>query len=170
MDESSRFAGGFTLIELLVVMAVIAILITIAYPTYTSMLERGKATKDMSNLRQIGIATQSFINDNDGVFPGSATASWMMQLELNQKYLGVWRVIQSPFDRRPPSEAGDLTTPISYGINANLYLPPNHNVAISANKVTNPSGFILFAPAQGSAATVNFQGLATTAAPGVTLV
>ena len=93
----------------------------------------------------------------------------MTQLELNQKYLSVWRVIQSPFDKRSSSEAGNATTPISYGINSNLYPPPN-NVAISASKVTNPSGFILFAPAQASGATISFQGTALSNAPGVTVL
>jgi len=164
MDERSRFAGAFTFIELLVVMAVIAILITIAYPTYTSILERGKATKDMSNLRQIGLATQGFINDNDGVL-FSYTASWMSQ--LNPKYVASWAIFQSPFDKRPSSEAGDATTPISYGVNVRIY--PN-NTPISSTRITTPTGFILFAPAQNNAATVNFQGLATSAAPGVALL
>jgi prepilin-type N-terminal cleavage/methylation domain-containing protein/prepilin-type processing-associated H-X9-DG protein len=168
MDERSRFAGAFTFIELLVVMAVIAILISIAYPVYTGIIERGKATKDLSNLRQIGVATQSFINDNDGVL-FSYTTSWMSQ--LNPKYLASWGIFQSPFDKRTPSEAGTNSpvSPISYGINQNIYVPPN-NALISSSKIMNPTGFILFAPAQGNAATVNFQGLATTAAPGVTLV
>jgi prepilin-type N-terminal cleavage/methylation domain-containing protein/prepilin-type processing-associated H-X9-DG protein len=164
MDERSRFAGGFTLIELLIIMAVIAILITIAYPTYTGMLERGKATKDMSNLRQIGLATQGFINDNDGVL-FSYTASWMSQ--LNPKYVASWAIFQSPFDKRPSSEAGDSTTPISYGVNVRIY--PN-NTPISSTRIATPSAFILFAPAQDNATTVNFQGLANSTAPGVSLL
>jgi prepilin-type N-terminal cleavage/methylation domain-containing protein/prepilin-type processing-associated H-X9-DG protein len=168
MNSNRYFARAFTLVELLVVMAVIAILMTIAYPVYTGIIERGKATKDLSNLRQIGIATQSFMNDNDGVL-FSSTASWMSQ--LNPKYLSSWGVFQSPFDKRTPSEAGTSSpvSPISYGINSNIYPPPN-NIVISGSRITNPTGFILFAPAQDDAATVNFQGLATTAAPGVSLV
>ena len=168
MAPNRYFARAFTIIELLVVMAVIAILITIAYPVYTGIVERGKATKDLSNLRQIGIATQSFMNDNDG-FLFAYNASWMSQ--LNPKYVASWGVFQSPFDRRTPSEGGTSSpvSPISYGINQNIYPPPN-NVVISGSRIMNPSGFILFAPAQDDAATVNFQGLATTAAPGVTLV
>lgn len=169
MTRNSRFSRAFTLIELIVVLAVIAILMSMVYPMYTSISERAKATKDMSNLRQIGMATQTYMNDNDGFFPGSPTATWMTQLELNQKYLTIWRVIQSPFDKRSSSEAGNATTPISYGINSNLYPPPN-NVAISVSKITNPSGFILFAPAQALGATVSFQGTAFSAAPGVTVL
>ncbi len=161
---TKNFSRGFTLIELLIVIAVIAILATIAYPVYIGVQERAKVTKDMSNLRQIGIATQLYLNDNDGALPGSTTVAWMAQ--LHPKYLSSWNIFQSPFDIRAPSELGDATTPISYGINAKIYPPPN-NTAISADKITKPTIFILFAPAQAATATVTFQG---TAAPGVTVL
>jgi prepilin-type N-terminal cleavage/methylation domain-containing protein/prepilin-type processing-associated H-X9-DG protein len=172
MARNSHFARAFTLIEMIVVLAIIAILMSMAYPMFTSMSERAKATKDMSNLRQIGLATQTFLNDNDGVLFSSATA-WSSQLQLNKKYLSVWRVLQSPFDKRSPGEAGNATTPISYGVNANIY--PNvvgTLTALPASKITNPTGFILFAPAQASGAagaTVSFQGTALSTAPGVTV-
>jgi prepilin-type N-terminal cleavage/methylation domain-containing protein len=158
---------GFTLIELLIVIAGIAILVGIAIPALNSALERAKIAKDMSNLRQIGTATQMYMNDNNGVFPGSGTATWMLQLEQNQKYLSTWRVLESPFDKRSTSELGDATTRISYGINANV-LPGN--VALSADKITKPVTFIVFAPAQASGATVNFQGDASSSPPGVTVL
>jgi len=140
-------------------------MMAMVYPAFTTISERAKATKDMSNLRQIGLATQTYLNDSDGVLPGSITLTWMSQ--LTPKYLSVWRVLQSPFDKRSTSEAGDATTRISYGINSRLYV---NNVAISAQKITKPTGFILFAPAQDNTTTVNFQGLATSAAPGITLL
>ena len=160
---------AFTVIELLVVAATIAILAALLVPAASNTLERAKATKDLSNLRQIGSATQLYMNDNNGIFPGSATATWMSQLELNQKYLSAWRVLQSPFDKRAPSEAGtgSPVSPISYGINANV-LPGN--VAISADKITKPVTFIVFAPAQASTATVTFLGVANSAVPGVNVV
>jgi type II secretory pathway pseudopilin PulG len=148
-------------------MATIAILAAVVVPAFTRVFESAKATKDLSNLRQIGAATQMYMNDNNGVFPGSATLTWMSQLEQNRKYLSSWRVLESPFDKRSTSELGDATTRISYGINANV-LPGN--VAISADRITKPVTFIVFAPAQASGATVTFQGLATTNAPGVTLL
>src|SRR5262249_18904649 len=136
-------------------------------PAYTTFAERAKSTKDMSNLRQIALGTQMYMNDNNGVFPGSATLTWMSQLEMNQKYLSAWRGLESPFDKRATSELGDGTTAVSYGINASV-LPGN--VAISADKITKPVTFIVFAPAQDNTATVKFQGVATTPAPGVTLL
>lgn len=158
MAKNLHFARAFTLIELLVVIAVIAILVSIAYPVYTGILERGQATKDMSNLRQIGIATQAYLNDSDGVL-FSAGSSWMLQLEQNQKYLSSWTVLQSPFDKRSPSDRGTNSPPsrISYGINGKQ---PSI-IGMSASRITNPTGFILFAPAEASGTTVSFQGSAT---------
>ena len=121
----------------------------------------------MSNLRQIAMATQMYMNDNNGVFPGSATQTWMSQLELNRKYLSVWRILESPFDKRSTSESGDGTTAISYGINSNIYVS---NVPISADKITKPTVFIVFAPTQASTPTVSFQGLGNSAMPGVGVV
>src|SRR5881409_749689 len=138
---------AFTLIELLVVSGTISILAALAVPTFSKVFESAKATKDTSNLRQIGAATQMYMNDNNGVFPGSATQRWMSQLEQNQKYLSSWRVLESAFDKRSTSELGDVTTAVSYGINANV-LPGN--VPISADKITKPITFIVFAPAQTS--------------------
>src|SRR6266436_4842238 len=109
-----NFSRGFTMLELLIVIAVIAILATIAFPAFIAVQEHAKATKDMNNLRQIGIATQAYMNDNDGVLPGSATVSWMSQ--LHPKYLPSWNIFQSPFDIRAPLE-DNANSPISYGIN-----------------------------------------------------
>jgi prepilin-type N-terminal cleavage/methylation domain-containing protein/prepilin-type processing-associated H-X9-DG protein len=157
------FSRGFTMIELLMVLALVAVLATIAYPAFIGILERAKATKDMNNLRQIGIGTQLYLNDNDGALFSTAT-SWMSQLHQT-KYLSSWNVFQSPFDTRPPSELGDANTPISYGINGTANF-----VGTSVDKISQPTIFILFAPAQASTAVVTFQGTALTGLPGVTVL
>jgi prepilin-type N-terminal cleavage/methylation domain-containing protein len=164
----NKYSRAFTLIELLVVIGVIAILFALAIPAFTAALDRAKATKDHSNLRQIAMATQLYMNDNSNVFPGSTTATWASQLELNRKYLSVWRILESPFDNRPTSE--DATAAVSYGINANIH--PG-GVAISADKITKPTVFIVFAPAQKSGTTVSFQGAGNSGGPagqGVTVL
>ena len=49
---------AFTLIEVLVVIAIIIGLAAILIPSLNSALESAKATKDLSNLRQIGALMQ----------------------------------------------------------------------------------------------------------------
>lgn len=160
---ANNFSRAFTFIELLVVMIVIGILASIAYPVYTGVLERAKITKDMNNLRQVGLATQTYMNDNDGTL-FLTTGSWMSQ--LNPKYTAAWGIFQSPFDTRSPSEAGIVApvSPISYGINGTAGL-----IGMAADKITKPTVFILFAPAEAAGATVSFQGLATDV-PGPTVL
>lgn len=64
-------SGGFTLIELLVVIAIIAVLAAIGLPAVFKFIDKGKDTKCISNLRQIGAAIKLYANDNqDNIVPG----------------------------------------------------------------------------------------------------
>jgi prepilin-type N-terminal cleavage/methylation domain-containing protein len=65
----NKTSNAFTLIELLVVIAIIAILASIALPVFSSVQERGKQTKDMSNGKQIALGLKQFAVDHNGVFP-----------------------------------------------------------------------------------------------------
>jgi prepilin-type N-terminal cleavage/methylation domain-containing protein/prepilin-type processing-associated H-X9-DG protein len=139
--NSSR---AFTLFELFVVIAVIAILISIAYPTYTSILERAKRTKDMNNLRQVGLAIQTYLNDNDQILP--ATTTWpgvTLTPVLYPKYISTRKIFQSPFDNRPSLETD--FAPVSYSINTNMFtVAPG--IERSMAKIVSPASTILMAP------------------------
>src|SRR5512132_2093085 len=145
MTKSSppRVRPAFTLIELLVVIATIGILLGIAVPALISVYERAKVTKDMSNLRQIGLGMQLYLNDKDGVLPVINAAPGIgMKVSpvIYPKYIATKKVFQSPFDKRADSEADDA--PVSYGINQNVYDLIGGNMA----RVVSPSSTILMAP------------------------
>jgi len=56
---------AFTLIELLVVIAIIAILAAILFPVFAAAKEAAKKSACMSNSRQIGLAVQMYLIDDD---------------------------------------------------------------------------------------------------------
>ena len=151
-----KSSGAFTLIELLVVITVIAILVSIALPVFSSVQERARITQDMSNLRQLGIATQTYLNDNDSVLFSATQSTSPWTKSLHPKYLPAWKIFQSPFDKRTSIE-DDSAAPISYGLNGNSI------AGTPTDKIVRPSAFIVFAPAQAAGTSVAFTGSAANA-------
>lgn len=64
MKKTNR--RGFTLMEMLIVVAIIAILIAIAIPTFTSTLEKARETADLANIRSAYGAAMIAYLDADG--------------------------------------------------------------------------------------------------------
>lgn len=62
--------GGFTLVELLVVIAVILLLIAMLLPGLRRGLESARQVTCLDHLRQIGLATLMYCQENDGQLPG----------------------------------------------------------------------------------------------------
>ncbi|MBL8060909.1 MAG: prepilin-type N-terminal cleavage/methylation domain-containing protein [Chthonomonas sp.] len=67
-----RTRKAFTLIELLVVIAIIAILAAILFPVFAQARAAAKKAASISNLKQLGLATNMYISDNDDQFPQAA--------------------------------------------------------------------------------------------------
>lgn len=75
---------GFTLMEMLIVVAIIAILVAIAIPTFTKQLEKAREATDMANLRSAYAEVMAAaltgdasgkVTNNNGVWTTTVTAT-----------------------------------------------------------------------------------------------
>lgn len=67
--QHSEGRRGFTLIELLVVIAIIGILAAILFPVFARARENARRTSCVSNVKQLGVAMQMYVQDFDNSFP-----------------------------------------------------------------------------------------------------
>jgi type IV pilus assembly protein PilE len=65
-------ATGFTLIELMVTCAIVAILAAIAYPNYTSFIQRGKIIDATTKLSDFRVKMEQYFQDNRSYANGKA--------------------------------------------------------------------------------------------------
>ena len=66
---------GFSLIELLVVIAIIGILAGLLLPALSRAKATAKSIASLSNLRQIGLGLQLYVDDSDDRYPGHSSLS-----------------------------------------------------------------------------------------------
>ena len=131
-----RSAKAFTLIELLVVIAIIAILAAILFPVYARMKEKAIRTLCLSNCKQLGTAFQTYVDDNDGKFPGDgrvgdpcgwtiSPAHWTINVEQGAlfPYVRSANLYVCPLQRKKT-----LTIKLSYTMNGKLHYISQGNI------------------------------------------
>jgi prepilin-type N-terminal cleavage/methylation domain-containing protein/prepilin-type processing-associated H-X9-DG protein len=94
---------GFTLIELLVVIAVITILAAILLPVFAQARDAARRANCISNLKQIALAHQMYVQDNDDALP-----SWYI---VGPRGYEIWTEYMSPYYRDPRILDEGLTSP-----------------------------------------------------------
>ncbi len=85
---------GFTLAELLIVVAIIAVLVAIAIPVFTTQLERSREATDLANIRAAyAEAMTDYIANNNTVSKSASIiqkdASWHIDHDLTTRIDGV---------------------------------------------------------------------------------
>ena len=89
---------GFTLAELLIVVAIIAVLVAIAIPVFTTQLEKSREAADLANVRSAyGELVADYLNKDaqSATFPITATvkvtqtkANWQSAGDATDAYIG----------------------------------------------------------------------------------
>lgn len=64
LNLAHKAQRGFTLIELMVVVAILGILASIAMPSYTDYVKRGKAAEATSTLADLRVKIEQYYQDN----------------------------------------------------------------------------------------------------------
>ncbi|MEQ9454917.1 MAG: DUF1559 domain-containing protein [Phycisphaeraceae bacterium] len=138
MQHPTSTRQGFTLIELLVVISIIALLIGILLPALGAARDAARTLQCSSNIRQIGIASEIYANDNRELYPiagrfirwnqidnratgGTGFNAWMQQLSTyiaddNYWYAGC---PSYPIDIDTTNNAGDDISGYHYFISDN---------------------------------------------------
>ncbi|MCC6821042.1 MAG: DUF1559 domain-containing protein [Verrucomicrobia subdivision 3 bacterium] len=138
---------AFSLMELLVVIAIIALLAALLLPSLSQAKERGKRIACVSNLRQIGIATQLYADETKSYPPAwiDSTTRWMDLIKTQlAKNAGVYLC---PSDPQRIAVTWDTNVFLSYGINTFNLSGKDYCFwyGVKADNVRRPSNTILFA-------------------------
>jgi prepilin-type N-terminal cleavage/methylation domain-containing protein/prepilin-type processing-associated H-X9-DG protein len=122
--------GAFTLIELLVVIAIIAILAAILFPVFAQAREKARQTSCLSNIKQLAMAVNMYVQDYDETYPFACPDNWWYYTwGINvQPYIKNVQIFKCPSDSNGRQADVDWAGPrISYAANGLIKWVNNAN-------------------------------------------
>jgi prepilin-type processing-associated H-X9-DG protein/prepilin-type N-terminal cleavage/methylation domain-containing protein len=124
----TRTRVGFTLIELLVVISIIALLAALLLPALGNAKTRAHGTSCLSNLKQIGLGTVMYCNENEDRLPRTSHQgqSWVETLQPYCAGTNLWRCPRDP----------NLNRRCSYALN-DFLLPPHSENQRNFSRLTS---------------------------------
>jgi prepilin-type N-terminal cleavage/methylation domain-containing protein len=131
---SGKFAPAFTFIELMIVIGILAIILSILFPTLSKVREQARLIKCASNLRQLSAAFFSFATDHGRRLPGSVADEFDPNPEQRDWLMG------NPHDFTTAPQGGSI---YKYVQNPVIYRCPTTNE-------NPPKPGAVFGPGSGS--------------------
>ena len=170
-----RRPDGFTLVELLVVIAIIAILSAMLLPALVRAKAEAQRAGCVSNLRQLGMATQLYLGDNGDIFffrsfpaatagqqwwfgwlQGTTVPEGQRAFDLSTGTLFPYlhgsdvRLCPSPVWNSPQFKPKGTNVIFSYGCNSFVFAAQNtasNKPPVNAKTISHPTDTALFADA-----------------------
>lgn len=139
--------SGFTLIELLVVIAIIAVLAAILFPVFVQAREKARSVSCLSNMKQIGLGVQMYIQDYDEMLffraansaarIGSGRSGVVLTNPLVYDQAQWWNLLM-PYEKNKSIYAcpDDGVRPASADVNGNDAIPRSYIASCTAEDLS----------------------------------
>ena len=139
LQKKRKSKKGFTLMEMLIVVAIIAVLVAIAIPTFSSQLDKARLATDQANVRSTYAVMQASKltgqNPEDGTgLPTSDTKYYMLK---NGTFKAGTTAPTNAYRLQSNVSAGEVETVPDFSGNKNNYVIIQYTVSGGTWTVTN---------------------------------